>query len=206
MGWLMAKLYDHVMAPTEEACLNEWRDNLLTEARGKVLEIGAGTGANVEHYDGSVESVTFVEPDPHMAELLRDELSDRPLDYDWRIVDGEAERLPFHDEEFDTVVSTLVLCSVKQPPRAVGELRRVLHPEGRLLFLEHVAAEDNPARYRWQRIVEPVWKLCAGNCHLTRHTESTLREAGFDLEVTRESMRKAPAFVRPTIRGVGRLA
>lgn len=205
MSWLMAKFYDHVMAPTEEACLTRWRRELLSTASGRVLEIGAGTGINVEHYSDAVESVTFLEPDAHMARRLGDEIARRQRPYDWRIVDDAAERLPFHDDEFDTVVSTLVLCSVKDPDQVAGELRRVLHPDGSLLFIEHVAAPDNPGRRRWQRIVEPVWKICADNCHLTRHTAQTLEAAGFELDLTRESMRKAPPFVRPTIRGIGRL-
>jgi SAM-dependent methyltransferase len=117
--------------------------------------------------------------------------------------DAAAGALPFSDGEFDAVVSTLVLCSVADPPRALEEIHRVLKPGGRLVFIEHVAAQDGSSRLRWQRRLEPLWKRVMGNCHLTRDTEAAIRAAGFALgEVQRESLRKAMPIVRPSIRGV----
>jgi ubiquinone/menaquinone biosynthesis C-methylase UbiE len=94
------------------------------------------------------------------------------------------------------------LCSVKDPARALAEMRRVLRPGGRLYFIEHVAADDNPGRLRWQRRVEPLWKRLMGNCHMTRQTLAEIERAGFTVEnVRRESLRKAFPLVRPTVRG-----
>lgn len=202
MSWLMARFYDRVMEATEEACLEAWRGHLLARARGRVLEIGSGTGANIAHYPADVSSVTFTEPDPHMRNRLEARLREQERPWDYRVLDVAAEELPADDDSFDTVVAMLVLCSVDDPDRAVGELRRVLRPDGQLLFIEHVAAEPGSSRHLVQRMVEPVWKLCAGNCHLTRTTEETLLRHGFVMdELVRESMRKAPSFVRPTVRG-----
>ena len=179
MSRLFAAIYDPFMRRTEQACLVAWRRELLSGLSGRVLEVGAGTGANLPHYPPAVTSLVLAEPDEHM--LAR----------------------PLPDATVDAVVSTLVLCSVPDPARALQELSRVLRPGGSLVFLEHVAAAGGSSRLEWQRRIEPVWKRIAGNCHLTRPTEDSLREAGFVVEqVTRESMRKAMPWFRPTVRGV----
>ena len=107
------------------------------------------------------------------------------------------------DEFFDAVVSTLVLCSVHDMDQALEEIRRVLVPGGQLVFLEHIGAEDRPDRLKWQRRVEPLWRVLAGNCHLTRRTEQAIERAGFDvIQIQRESIRKAMPLTRPSIRGI----
>ena len=201
---LLAAIYDRMMKETERAGLGDWRRALLASAEGDVLEIGAGTGANLPYYGDTTERLVLAEPSPFMRRKLRDKL-DASGGEAVELVGGAAEELPFADGTFDTVVSTLVLCSVNDQERALQELRRVLRPGGLLLFIEHVAAEESSGRYRWQRRVEPVWKRFAGNCHLTRVTDRAIAEAGFEIEdITRASMRKAMPIVRPTIRGVAR--
>jgi ubiquinone/menaquinone biosynthesis C-methylase UbiE len=200
--WLFAKIYDWMMQGVEEGCLRDWRRDLLEEAEGRVLEIGAGTGANLPIYPEAVEELVVVEPDEHMRAGLDDKMSHRAVD-EVEVVDAMAEDLPFDDEGFDTVVVTLVLCSVVDLERALGDMRRVLRPGGQMLFLEHVAAHGEPTRRKWQGRLEPVWKRVAGNCHLTRETAEAIREAGFEIDnVTREEMCNAPGIFRPTVRGV----
>jgi ubiquinone/menaquinone biosynthesis C-methylase UbiE len=204
MSRIFARIYDPFMRRTERACLARWRAALLSHAAGQVLEIGAGTGANLPFYPSAVSQLELTEPDPDMLALLqaRAEHLQRP---ETRATLAAVDALPFGDEVFDTVVSTLVLCSVADVGRALREVRRVLRPGGRFLFIEHVAADDRPARLLWQRRIEPLWVHVSGNCHLTRRTDALIRESGFVVEEeTRESMRKALPFLRPSIRGVAR--
>jgi ubiquinone/menaquinone biosynthesis C-methylase UbiE len=204
MSFFMAAIYDRFMRQTEEACFVQWRAELLESLSGRVLEVGAGTGANLRHYPPTVTSLVLCEPDAHMRKKLAARVAHeiKSPERSPQIVDADAERLPFEDRSFDAVVCTLVLCSVADPARALGELRRVLVPGGRLVFIEHVAAHDNPSRLQWQRRIEPAWKHVAGNCHLTRETERAIRDAGFEVEsLRRESVRKALPWVRPSIRG-----
>ena len=138
---LFAATYDRMSRNTEEAGLREMRHGLLASADGNVLEIGGGTGANLGHYDGKIESLVVTEPEPAMLRRLQKKArAQAPLA---KILRAPAEDLPFEDESFDTVVSTLVLCGVDDQPRSLGELRRVLRPGGQLLFLEH------PESGRW---------------------------------------------------------
>lgn len=195
MGMISAKIYDWVMSAPEHACLAEWRRELLANATGRVLEIGAGTGANVALYPTGIDLV-LTEPDAGM----RTQLSHK---YPEVQVDGaSAENLPFANASFDTVVVTLVLCSVPDPGAVLAELHRVLKPEGKLLFMEHVVSQ-NPERRKSQDRWDPLWSRLAGGCHCNRDTEKNLQLAGFELRtVERASMRKAISIVRPTVRGV----
>lgn len=205
MSWLFAAAYDPFMRKSERACLGEWRRDLLAPLAGRVLEIGAGTGANVPRYPSSLERLVLTDPDEHMLKRLARSASAAPSKPE--IVQASADALPFDDASFDAVVSTLVLCSVPDLDRTLREIRRVLRPGGALVFLEHVAADDAPGRLRWQRRIQPVWRRLAGNCHLTRATGDAIAKAGFTFEtLTKESMRKALPIVRPTIRGVARKA
>ena len=201
MSWLMAAIYDRFMQGMERACGDAWRRELVSDLHGDVLEIGAGTGRNLDHYR-DLERLVLAEPDPHMRRRLGHKTRTVSVARDLEVVAWEAERLACDAASFDAVVCTLVLCSVRDPKQSLGEIRRVLRPGGKLLFLEHVAAEDR-SRLAWQRRIEPLWKLVAGNCHLCRDTARTIEDAGFGFDkITRESARKALPIVRPTIRGV----
>lgn len=207
MAWMLAPLYDRLVAPAEAASFGRWRGELLAGASGTVVEIGAGTGANVAHYPSSVDRLVLTEPDPGMRLRLLDQVEQRrvaagpgPGSIEVRAVDGDA--LPLDDGEADVVVGTLVLCTVPDPVAVLAEVRRVLRPGGRYVFLEHVAAEDRPDRLRWQRRLDPVWHRVAGGCHLTRRTAEVIEGAGFRLhQVTRESARKTSPLLRATVRG-----
>jgi ubiquinone/menaquinone biosynthesis C-methylase UbiE len=200
MSRLFAAIYDPFMRRTEAACLVAWRRELLSSLSGRVLEVGAGTGANVPLYPGAVASLVLAEPDPHMLGRLRPRAPAHA-----ELFAASVEELPLPDASFDAVVATLLLCSVPEPSRALAEIRRVLRPGGVFVFLEHVAAPDGSPRLAWQHRIEPLWKRIAGNCHLTRPTGDTLRAAGFVVEQeTRESMRKAMPWFRPSIRGIAR--
>src|SRR5258708_34646179 len=133
-GWLFACIYDRMTASVEAAGLRAHRERLLGSASGRVLEIGAGTGANLPFYREGVEAITVAEPEAPMARKLARRLREQRPDI--ALVQAPAEQLPFGDAQFDTVVSTLVLCTVSDLPQALSEVGRVLKPDGRLLFIE----------------------------------------------------------------------
>ncbi|HSP18369.1 MAG TPA: class I SAM-dependent methyltransferase, partial [Myxococcaceae bacterium] len=133
----MSRIYDRFLRGTEDAGLAHWRRELLRSARGEVLELGAGTGGNLALYPEGLTRLVLSEPDRHMRTMLQRKLGSRR---DVEVIDSAAESLPFPEGSFDTVVATLVLCSVEEPARALAEIHRVLRPGGAFLFLEHVGA------------------------------------------------------------------
>jgi ubiquinone/menaquinone biosynthesis C-methylase UbiE len=202
---IFARFYDRMTAGTEKAGLAEMRQALLREASGRTLELGAGTGHNLSAYTDAVTELVLAEPDPHMAKRLRDRLAEggtaagQPS-----VIEAPAEDLPFDDGSFDTVVATLVLCTVEDPVRATSELRRVLVEGGKLLFLEHVRSSSRRLAW-WQDRLERPWGFLAGGCHPNRATDELLAGAGLWIDrVDRTKLPRAPALVRPLISGVAR--
>jgi ubiquinone/menaquinone biosynthesis C-methylase UbiE len=198
-GRLFTELYDRLMAGTEEAGLRATRQEVLAAASGRTLDIGAGTGANLPLYPAAVSELVLAEPDPHMLKKLRPRAASSQRSAS--VVQAPAERLPFEDDSFDTAVFTLVLCTTPDPVAALAEAARVLKPGGRLLFVEHVRAE-NPGLARWQDRLETPWRLFGDGCHCNRDTVATLEASAFErVEVARGQLPKAPPLVRPLIRG-----
>jgi ubiquinone/menaquinone biosynthesis C-methylase UbiE len=206
-GRFFAHYYDRALKATEENGLRAMRTELLAEATGRVIEIGAGTGVNVDLYGPGIEDLTLIEPDPHMAARLRERLAgDREGRSPSRLVEAPAESLPFDDGDFDTAVATLVLCTVPDPAAAVAELARVLKPGGRLLFIEHVRSDD-PSRARWQDRCEKPWRFIADGCYCNRDTAVMLGSSAFAVEhLDYGKMPKAMPIVRPLIRGTAVLS
>ena len=202
---IFASVYDLMLRGTERGGLRDMRAELLSEAGGRTLELGAGTGLNLAHYTGAVTELVLTEPDPHMARRLRRRLQDDPpAPARVEVVEAPAERLPFEDGSFDSVVSTLVLCSVEAPAAATGEIARVLKPDGQLLYLEHVRADDDGLA-RWQDRLERPWGWLGAGCHPNRDTVAQLQAAGLETEsLVRDRMPKAPPIVRPVVRGRAR--
>ena len=219
-GRIFAGLYDRVLATTEENGLRAMRAELLAGATGRVLEIGAGTGANLGLYPDAVGELVLVEPSPFMARRMRARLggelaqaptppgASRPAgvpaadDPPATIAEVPAESLPFPGDSFDTAVATLVLCTVPDPPAVLAEIARVLKPGGRLLFVEHVRSERGRLA-RWQDRFERPWHFLADGCHCNRDTAATLAGAdGLEVEtIARDRMPKAMPLLRPLIRG-----
>jgi ubiquinone/menaquinone biosynthesis C-methylase UbiE len=195
---IFALTYDHQIAKAEKAGLRAFRERLLAEASGDVLEIGGGTGANLPCYGPAVGSLTITEPQPPMLRRLERRVREqRPSA---RVLRAPAEDLPFDDDSFDVAVSTLVLCGVDDQPRALRELRRVLRPGGRLLFIEHVRSGD-PGTARLQDRLNWLNRLVVC-CDCNRPTLDSIRSAGFIVaQVEDTALPKAPKFVRPVILG-----
>jgi len=202
-SYLMASSYDLLMRNTECRCLSAWRREILAQAHGDALEIGAGTGLNLPFYGKKIERLYLAEPDRQMRGKLASKAK-RLNDERIQITPWQAESLDLPDASCDTIVSTLVLCSVTSLEKGLAEIRRLLRPGGKLLFLEHIISDHEPTRILQQRI-EPLWGCCAGDCRLTRNTPAAISAAGLTIEsLTEERMLGAPAFVNRTVRGLAR--
>jgi ubiquinone/menaquinone biosynthesis C-methylase UbiE len=204
-GRLFAAMYDRSLKGTEDGGLREMRRETLRAARGRTIDLGAGTGANLALYPDAVTELVLAEPDPHMARRLRPKLAESSRAAT-TLVEAPAERLPFEDSSFDTAVFTLVLCTVPDPAAALAEAARALKPGGRLLFVEHVRSED-PGLARWQDRLERPWRFFGDGCHCNRDTVASIEASPLTVErVEHDRLPKAPPLVRPLVRGSATLA
>lgn len=195
---LTATFYDPFLWLGERLGMQSRRRRLVSAAHGRVLEIGAGTGLNLSHYPDAIDELVLAEPSEPMAGRLEARLA--KLGRSARIVAEPAEALPFEDGYFDTVVSTLVLCTVVDPDRALAEVRRVLRPGGRLLFCEHVRS-DSPRLARWQDRLADPWAGLADGCRCNRETLGTISSQLQLVTVERAQWRGMPPLVRPLVIG-----
>lgn len=170
--WLNDKL-------TNDPELLRLRTDVLADARGRVIEIGFGSGANLSHYRPSVRSVVGIEPNDGMLDRARLRVAMAPMPVS--IVIGNAERMPFADRMFDTAVSTLTLCTVANPGRALAELHRVLRDDGRLIVIEHGLSNDEPVA-RWQWRLNGIQNVVACGCHLIRPIPDLIKNQHFTTE------------------------
>jgi len=200
-GRFQARCYDLFMDRMDRAGGEEHRRRLVEEAGGEVLEIGAGTGKNLPLY-GAAERLVALEPDPAMR--ARAHMEARKSRVPVEVVEGDAMALPFGDASFDTLVFSLVLCTVPDPEQALAEACRVLRPGGALRFYEHVRA-DGPRLARWQDRLERPWGWVGRGCHPNRDTAAAVEAAGFGA-VSLEGFEfgAMPPIVRPHIIGIAR--
>lgn len=190
-----AALYDPLTRSMERKVLGPFRALIAGGASGRVLEIGAGTGANFPYYQAA-QKVVATEPDPFMLQRARKRADE--LGFDVELHQHSAEALPFPDHSFDSVVSTLVLCTVADQTRALAEARRVLKPGGSLRFIEHVRAPGLIGRL--QDIITPVWRWFGAGCQPNRRTAASIDAAGFEIV----EMQRRPLPFIPLIVGVAR--
>jgi ubiquinone/menaquinone biosynthesis C-methylase UbiE len=174
------------------------RQELLAQARGRTLEIGSGTGLNLTHYPDELEELILAEPEAAMRTRLERRL--RGSGRRASLIDAGAERLPLPDASIDTVVSTLVLCTVDAPDLALAEIARVLRPDGQLLFIEHVRS-DSPTLAYWQDRLAKPWRHFAVGCRCNRATAELMTACGLHLDVREASWNAVPPIVRPLILG-----
>ncbi|MBE2320678.1 class I SAM-dependent methyltransferase [Solirubrobacter sp. CPCC 204708] len=193
---LFALIYDSALALGERRGMAARRREALRSLRGRVLEVGAGTGLNLPHYPDGLE-VVLTEPDAAMARRLRRRAGARP------VIGAGAEALPFEDGSFDAVVSTMVLCTVADPAAAIRELRRVLRPGGRLVFIEHVRSGSHRLA-RWQDRLATPWRAVAAGCRCNQPTLELLRAGGMTVTAGEARWRGMPALVAPLVIGEAR--
>jgi ubiquinone/menaquinone biosynthesis C-methylase UbiE len=187
--------------PVRQPTLAEHRRELVEGLQGRVLEIGAGTGASFRHYPAEVSELVAVEPEPYLRRLAVQAAPNASVRV--TVVDGDAYRLPSEDGAFDAAVVSLVLCSVPDQRRALAEIRRVLRPGGELRFWEHVAAPPGSRRRAVQQAVDVVWPHLGGGCHAARDTVEAIQTAGFELDrVRRYDLHRGPT--KPHVLGAAR--
>jgi ubiquinone/menaquinone biosynthesis C-methylase UbiE len=176
------------------------RSETLAQVEGEILEIGFGTGLNLEHYPEQVLHLTAVDPGEGMARIARRRIERSHIDVDLRV--QTAEELPFEEKRFDCVVSTWTLCSIRDARRAVAEIGRVLKPGGRFLYLEHGLSEE-PGVQLWQRRLTPLQKQLGGGCRLDVDIEALVRSVAFrDVRVERFLLDRTPRIVGSMYRGI----
>jgi ubiquinone/menaquinone biosynthesis C-methylase UbiE len=204
---LFARFYTHVLARNEPAEMRGYRDELLAGLRGRVVEVGAGSGANFPHYPPEVTEVVAVEPEGYLREQAIKAAPDAPARV--TVLDGVADALPLEDASCDAAVACLVLCTVPDQARALAELRRVLRSGGELRYYEHVRGRS-PRMVRAQRFVDRTfWPHAFGGCHTARDTRAAIEAAGFAVERHRDlQLRSMPSFIpaSPQVIGVARRA
>jgi ubiquinone/menaquinone biosynthesis C-methylase UbiE len=196
---VFATIYNPILLSGEVAGMRRMRHELLADAHGSVLEIGAGTGLNLRHYGDGVKELTITEPDGAMFAKLSKTAAGHRLNP--RVVQAPAEKLPFEGASFDAVVSTMVLCTVADPAASMAEIRRVLRPGGTLLLIEHVQAAGGRLRAAQNKLHGP-WKAFACGCNCNLDTDDLLAEAGFDTaSLQRGKWKLMPPLIRPLVLG-----
>jgi ubiquinone/menaquinone biosynthesis C-methylase UbiE len=201
---LFAAAYDAILSRCEQNGLSDMRRELLAQATGDVVELGAGTGLNLEHYPAEVSRLVLTEPDPEMAKKLRQRVQRESRSAE--VVEAPGEQLPFPDDSFDTAIATLILCTAPEPGRVLGEVNRVLKPGGSFLFLEHVRAPDGSGLSRWQDRLMPVQRFIGCGCHPNRRTAAAIESSPLEVLALRETElpKQAGPLARPAILGAAK--
>ncbi len=175
------------------------RADWVPHARGDVLEVGIGSGLNLPFYSAEVSRVYGVDPSPELQKLARKRMADQTINVEF-LTQSAEETLPLRDQSVDTVVITWTLCSIADPSEALRQMKRVLKPSGRLIFVEHGRAPDSRVSV-WQDRLNPFWKRIAGGCHLNRKIDRLLTEAGFTIDELRTTYLPGPRPMTYTYQG-----
>jgi ubiquinone/menaquinone biosynthesis C-methylase UbiE len=184
--WIVPRLLDLAM---RNGVLDHYRQRTIETAQGLVLEVGVGSGLNLPLYGPAVTSVVAVDPSPELLRLTSKRATEAVVPIS--LLRGSAEQVPFADAVFDAIVMTWTLCSIPNPMAALTEMRRVLRPGGRLIFVEHgLSPEIRTAR--WQRQLTPYWKRISGGCRLDRKTDDLIRAAGFQIDAVETGYMTGP--------------
>src|SRR5450830_1623607 len=187
--WVLPPVLDLVMRQRQ---LAKYRHEVVAAASGRTLEVGVGSGLNFPHYSKQVEIVFGIDPSPLLLAIARRRAAAAGVGV--ALVQGSATTIPLADHSVDTIVMTWTLCSIPDPLVALREIRRVLKPGGKLLFVEHGLSPE-PGVERWQHRLTPVWRHIAGGCHLDRKVDKLIRSAGFDLTELRTEYARGPRLM-----------
>jgi len=201
----MTGFYERKILPLliDSACsqppMTNLRSRYVSQAVGKVLEVGIGSGLNLSHYGCAVESITGVDPAEALTQKAR-QRADR-IRADVAVIGVSGESIPVRSETFDTVVCTWTLCSIPDPQAAIAEMYRALKPDGKLIFVEHGQSPE-PKISKWQHRIEPYWKVVAGGCHLTRRIDDLVTAGGFEIKSFESGYQKGPKIAAFMMHGI----
>lgn len=198
--YILPRLID---AACSQPPMTRLRSRYVSQAIGRVLEIGIGSGLNLPHYSDSVTSITGVDPAAELTSKARQRAE--AIKQEVEVLGISGEELPADNNAFDTIVCTWTLCSIPNPYRAADEMRRVLKPGGQMIFVEH-GRSDEPNIVKWQRRVEPLWKKIGGGCHLTRRADELLRDVGFKIDQQESGYEDGPRIAAFMIHGIAHKA
>ena len=179
--------------------LAQYRQQLLQDVSGEILEIGFGTGLNLPHYPEKIKKITTVDPNPGMQKLARSRIADSNITVDYRVLNGES--LPIDDASFDSVVCTWTLCSIPMADKAIAEVYRLLKPEGKFFFIEHGLSKDSNIQF-WQNCLTPIQKTIADGCHLNRNIKSIIERKFGCVTIEQFYAPKLPKVIGYMYRGV----
>lgn len=181
--------------------LGPYRERVIGAAEGRVLEIGVGSGLNLARYPPAIRELVALEPDPKLIGMARQKSTERerPLTF----LEASAEHIPLEDHSVDTIVSTWTMCTIPDIRRALEEMRRVLKPNGRLLFVEHGLAPEPRVR-KWQNRLDPLWTRAGGGCHLNRPIATLLTGAGFEIDSLQTGYMQGPKLMTFMYEGAAR--
>jgi ubiquinone/menaquinone biosynthesis C-methylase UbiE len=190
MGFYQERIIPYlVQRSMRQETLVPYRERVVSGAGGRILEVGIGSGMNLRYYGDRAEHVIGLDPSAKLLAMAAQ--ADRRTELSVELVKGSAETIPIEDQSIDTVLITWTLCSIPDVDRALSEMRRVLKPNGRLLFVEHGLSPDDKVR-RWQERLNPIWKRVAGGCNLNRAVTQLIEVAGFRVERVDTGYMKGP--------------
>ncbi len=193
---IFPRLMDWSMAGPDMA---KYRQEVLAQVQGEVLEIGFGTGLNLPYYPKRIRKITTVDPNPGVNQLAQKRIQESSMMVEHRVLSGE--QLPMADNTFDSVVSTWTLCSIANVDQAIQEIYRVLKHGGRFFFIEHGLSED-PGVQIWQHRLNPIQKVIGDGCHLDRDIQTLIKKQFQDIEIEQFDMENAPKTLGHLYRGV----
>jgi len=200
MGWYTRNILPRLIeAGCSQPLLMKLRAQYVPQAQGKVLEIGIGTGLNLQYYDTDSVELTGLDPAEELTGHAKERARELELPISMLGVSGES--IPSEDKTYDALVCTWTLCSIPNVESALKEMHRVVKPGGKLFFIEHGQAPDASVK-RWQHRIEPVWKKIAGGCHLTRKADELISDAGFNITETDSGYLPGPKFAAYMTHGI----